>query len=190
MYVALLLIVGLGMGTVFDIYNTVTGVTKWFRWMRPLIDILFWVVSACGVYYVVLTMDSGRLRVYTFVLLAMGYVGYRLTIQDVVVRSAYGIVRFVQAVLRICAQILGILIWRPARAVLRIADWCLQALYQLACRGEDVLLWVLHFVFVRIIGRWLAKFPGVQRSFEWCRKSWEELWNAASNLIQSVWVRS
>lgn len=189
-YVALLLAVGLSMGIVFDIYNTVTGAAKWFRWMRPLIDIGFWIVSACGVYYVVLAMDSGRLRFYTFVLLAMGYVLYRLTIHEMIVNSAFRIVRFVQAVFGVCRRLLSALIWRPIRAIFRIVGRCLTGLYQLACRVESMIIWVLQLLFFGIFWRWLAKFPGVTASFQWCCKSWEEFWSTASNWLRTVLVRS
>lgn len=177
------------MGTVFDVYNTVTGATKWFRWLRPILDILFWVVSSCAVYYAALSMDNGRLRFYTFGLLAIGYVVYRVTIRDAVVGSAFRIVRFFQAVFRFITRVLDIVLWRPLMGLLHGVFRILRVVYTGLCRVEDALFWILRLVFVRMIWPWLCRFPGVQHSFRWAAKEWEEFLGKASNWLKSKLAR-
>ncbi|MCL6517710.1 spore cortex biosynthesis protein YabQ, partial [Alicyclobacillus sp.] len=48
-YLAALMACGAAMGAVFDVYNTVTGASRWFRWLRPSLDLLFWLTSALAV---------------------------------------------------------------------------------------------------------------------------------------------
>lgn len=190
LYILALALVGALMGTVFDLYNTVTGTTKWFRWLRPLLDIAFWIVSALAVYYVALKMDSGRLRVYSFILLFVGYVVYRLLFHATVVASAFRIVRFTQGVLRAIARVLGVLVWRPLRFILGLAADALKGLYVVGCKIETGLFAVLRFVMHRIVWRWMTYIPGIERSFHYMDKLWKDFWDQASKWMRARIIRS
>ncbi|QSO50600.1 spore cortex biosynthesis protein YabQ [Alicyclobacillus curvatus] len=190
LYIVALALVGAIMGTVFDVYNTVTGAAKWFRWLRPLLDVVFWVVSAFAVYYVTLQMDSGRLRIYTFILLAIGYGLYRLLLHASVVSSAFRIVRFTERILRGVARVLEVLIWRPIRMMLRIVTRALHGLYRLGCKIESLLFFVLRGFAGRVLWPWLTRIPRMERSFLFLGQVWEEFWDRTSNYVRARFIRS
>ncbi|WP_054968386.1 spore cortex biosynthesis protein YabQ [Alicyclobacillus ferrooxydans] len=190
MYILVLVTVGALMGIVFDVYNTVTGAAKWFRWLRPVLDIAFWVVSAATVYYTALQMDSGRLRIYTFLLILAGYLLYRMLLHATVVASAFRIVRFTQRVVRAFARVLEVLLWRPLRFILRLLAALAQGLYKIGCKLESSLFFLLRVIVIRVIWPWLSRIPGIRTSFEWLSKVWKEFWDRASNWVQARVIRS
>ncbi|MCL6454560.1 MAG: spore cortex biosynthesis protein YabQ [Alicyclobacillus sp.] len=187
-YVVLLVVLGGCMGAVFDVYNTVLGSTKWFRWLRPAVDVVFWVVSACGLYFLALKCDAGRLRLYTFLLVALGYALYQLTAHDAVVASAFRIVRFIQRMVNALLRVVNILVWRPLSALLRLLLRGLRAVYWLACRLEDGLFWTLRLVMGRMLYHWLCRFPGVAPIFRATQKLWEDFWNRTSKWLATTWL--
>jgi spore cortex biosynthesis protein YabQ len=178
-----LLAFGVLMGTVFDLYNTVTGASKWLKWMRPILDLTFWVLSAVGAFYVTFVTDDGRFRLYTFGLLLLGYALYRITLHRTVVGSAFTFVRAVGAILRFLYRIIDTLIFRPLFLMFKLVRAILRSVYRILCRIEDGLFWVirscLKLIFLPVPRRWrtLKKTP---RIFE----QWEGLWKRASNWLK------
>lgn len=144
-YVGVLFLCGGLMGTVFDLYNTVTGASKWLRWLRPTLDLIFWGAAAVGVYYVVFVIDEGRVRFYTFALLVMGFAVYRLVFHERVVGSAFAVMRVVSRWVRFFYRILYVLVLRPLQLILS-AIWILVTrCYVLLSWGEDAVFWLLRF---------------------------------------------
>ncbi|OFW82206.1 MAG: hypothetical protein A2201_13600 [Alicyclobacillus sp. RIFOXYA1_FULL_53_8] len=144
-YVGVLLLFGGLMGTVFDFYNTITGASKWLRWLRPTLDLVFWGGAAVGVYYVLFVVDQGRVRLYTFALLVVGYAVYRLVLHERVVGSAFAVVRVVSRWLRFFYRILYVLLLRPLQLILSAVWILLTKFYALLCWGEDAVFWLLRF---------------------------------------------
>lgn len=183
-YIILLLLCGGLMGTVFDLYNTVTGASKWLRWLRPTLDLAFWIVSALAVYYVVFVTDDGRLRFYTFILLLLGYLLYRFSFHHTVVSSAFAIVRLIAFVVRLVYRIVDSLLLRPLRIIWLVVKGLCLRLYEFFCVVENGLFWILRF-WTRILkwpvaGRWAwtAKLQMIFAAY------WEVFW-----IQMSKWLK-
>lgn len=183
-YIAALLLVGWVMGTVFDIYNTVTGSSKWLRWLRPTLDIAFWAASAVGVYYVVFLTDDGRIRIYTYLLLLLGYVLYRAVLHHKVVASAFAIVRVLQRLFRMVYQVIYVLTVRPMLVLWRGVSWAARMVYRVLQMLEDALFWVLGFWLKVLV--WPFRRSMRQSTFQTIiLERWEGLWNRASNWLKN-----
>lgn len=171
------------MGGLFDLYNTILGSTKWLRWMRPALDILFWISSACLVYYVVFVTDSGQLRIYTFVILLLGYGLYRLLFHRIVVGSALGFVRMIRGLVLFTLRVINFLVFRPLMMILwiifRVGHW----LYRLGVNIEDGAAWVVRAL-ARMIWypfHWL--WPREFRFMDQIVSRWEDFWTWLSKRI-------
>ncbi|GMA50521.1 hypothetical protein GCM10025857_18780 [Alicyclobacillus contaminans] len=189
-YIASLLLMGLLMGVVFDIYNTVTGASKWLRWLRSTLDLAFWIVSAVAVYYVAFITDDGMLRVYTFGLLLAGWLIHRVTLHRPVVRSAFYIVRMVQAILRSVLRVLQVLTIRPIRLLCLLVIGILRVLYTVLCVLESWGFRVAEFWLRLLLVRWLLQRPLIQRFFAKCRMHWEEFCGTVSKWLLKRWGRA
>lgn len=133
------------LGAVFDVYNTVTGASRWLRWLRPVVDLLFWLMAGIVVFFVLFTTDEGRLRLYTFPLLLIGYLLYRLWFHQRVVHSAFLVVRIVQAMLRFCWRLVYAVVLWPMKQVGLGLRFILLLVYRVFCKAEDGMFWVLAF---------------------------------------------
>lgn len=186
-YVIGLFFAAWAMGAVFDVYNTVTGSSAWLRWLRPVLDLVFWVASALFVFYIMYRTDNGRMRLYVFLLLLAGYLLYRVILHHAVVRSAFTVVRLVRGIVNLLWRTIHVLVVRPVRAVLRALWRLVRMLYVLLCRLEDVAAWVLMRIWRLAAGWWwrrLVAVPWVARFLSRLRDTWEGFWMRASNWIR------
>lgn len=172
------------MGFVFDVYNTVTGASKWLRWLRPALDILFWVLGAGFVYYVTFLTSGGKLRLYTAVLLVIGYGLYFVILHRLVVSIAFTVLTVLARVIRFVIRVLDVLVFRPVRLSLKVVWWVVSRLYQLGVWLENSLV-----SFVAMIGRilWMpirAVMPHNTKAEQFIATHWEEFWVRLSNLVR------
>lgn len=188
-YVLVLLLAAWVMGAVFDIYNTVTGASKWLRWLRPMLDVCFWTGSAAFVFYLTYLTDDGRWRLYTIVLLVAGYVMYRWLAHQQVVGSAFAVVRVIAGVLRAAYAVFATVVLRPVRLLQRLLVAVFRRLYRLMCWLEDGLFWLLRF-WGRLL-TWPLARPWRQTSpvRERISRQWEGLWDAASKWLRRAFER-
>lgn len=172
------------MGSVYDIYNTISGSSKWLRWVRPTLDIIFWIGSAIFVFHLTLITDSGRFRLYTLFVLVIGGFFYRMILHRMVVGSAFAMVRFVRYMLLLIWRLFEIMIWRPLRFLLEIGIKCAQLLYRLGCHLEDGAVWFVSWL-LRIIFFPLSSHFKATRVF-WVKiyNQWEGIWNRLSNVLR------
>lgn len=174
------------MGCVFDIYNTVTSSSKWLRWLQPLLDLSFWLVSAGAVFYATYVTDHGRLRVYTFLVLLLGYGLYRILAHRLVVRAAFGVVRLVAGMLRLFFRIINVLVVRPIRLICRMIAWIFKLAYRAGCGIENLTVTVVRFI-LSIISRPLSGPFRRIASVPWLLQMsirWEGIWATASKWLK------
>ncbi len=183
-YIILMLASGMIMGAVFDIYNTVTSAANWLRFLRAILDIVFFVVAAFFVFQVSLITDNGRFRLYTFGLLLIGYVIYRVIFHRMVVASAHAIIRFIRAIILGVWKIILLLIVNPIRIILRITRVLLINLYRILCKIEDIISWCV----VKVSKIALFPFKGYTKIFPnymlKLRKYEEGIWMRLSNWLK------
>jgi spore cortex biosynthesis protein YabQ len=176
-YVALLVACAWVMGAVFDVYNTVLTTSKWLRWLCPLLDFCFWLTAAVAVYYVIYRTDNGNLRVYTYVLLGLGYGLYWLLAHRVVIGVAYGVVAVIRVGIHFVQSLLTILLVRPITMVLRLTWGLARSLYWLMRWVEDGFCAVISLFWRLAVYpiRWVL--PMDNRFLRWIALWWEDLWD-------------
>lgn len=137
-YIVLMVLAGIMMGMVFDIYNTVTSVANWLRVLRSILDICFFAAFAYVVYHISLMTDNGRFRLYTFGLLLMGYALYRVFLHRTIVASAHAIIQVVQSIMITLWRLVFFLVIGPVLWFARILKALLVVLYRIGCNIEDI----------------------------------------------------
>lgn len=183
-YIACIFSCGWLMGIIFDFYNTVTGISRWLRWLRPVLDISFWCLSAVFVYYLTFITDSGRFRLYTFGIIAVGYFIYRMILHHFVVGSAFAIVRLVGGILSLVWKLVDFLLLAPLRVILRMLTGIAKILYWIGCEIEDVMAWTVRLsalvVFLPLRWPWRVTAPIRNR----IAVQWEGMCRSASKWLQ------
>ncbi|WP_113928188.1 spore cortex biosynthesis protein YabQ [Bacillus sp. P14.5] len=75
-----------GMGSVFgaalDTYNRFLNRNKRKRWLVFLNDVLFWIVQALFIFYILFSVNFGEVRFYIFIALLCGFAGYQALLKE------------------------------------------------------------------------------------------------------------
>ncbi|WP_206831473.1 spore cortex biosynthesis protein YabQ [Alicyclobacillus fructus] len=182
-YVLWMLVSGAAMGTVFDWYNTISGGFRWLRRLRPLCDLAFWTAAAVGVYLLTFRTIYGEFRIWTLVLLAVGYGLYRVTLRRRVVQGAFVVVAVIRFIARLVRRLMEIAIVWPLRLLGRSMLAIATLLYRAGVAIENVACRIVAIAFA------VMTFPlrrYVRRDALWRKKlaSWQEdFWQRASNWL-------
>ncbi|MBN8253787.1 spore cortex biosynthesis protein YabQ [Priestia flexa] len=137
-------------GASLDTYRYFVNRAQTVRWFVFISDLLFWVVQALLIFYVLFLVNEGELRFYAFLALLCGFAAYQSLIQSIYLKVLKFIVSSVLAVYRALLTILTIILVKPARMLLR----CINALGLLCYRfGYGLVSFILKVIFVPI--RWV-----------------------------------
>lgn len=132
-----MLVCGAGMGAVFDFYNTILGAIRLLRRMRGAVDLVFWLVSGLIVYFFTYRTISGTFRIWTFLLLIVGYLIYRAALRKVVIGSAFAVLRITRLIALGIAKFVYVMVGVPMIWLFRLVFAILKLLYAIGQRLEN-----------------------------------------------------
>lgn len=135
---------GAALGAVYDMYRVVLRHWKFLRWAGPILDFAFWIFSFLLVFWSLMWANKGDLRIYIFVVMAIGLFLYRIFLRKIVVGSTIGIIMGIRYV---CIQLYkGFLfaIVRPLKGLFRLLISLLQAADRFLRVLERLILWPFH----------------------------------------------
>ncbi|WP_063845970.1 spore cortex biosynthesis protein YabQ [Paenibacillus sp. FJAT-27812] len=165
---AVMLLSGLGMGTVFDGYRVMSNELKFPRWWLPVLDVIYWMAAALVVFRVLYASNNGEVRAYVFIGLAIGIILYYLLLSKIViivVKWVIGAVRKLIAFVLKCLEILIVkpilLLYKLVMVILAFGSaltiFALKIVVQLVRPFWKLLLWMVRPV-TRPLGRWLSPY--------------------------------
>ncbi|WP_052476338.1 spore cortex biosynthesis protein YabQ [Cohnella kolymensis] len=71
-----MMLCGLAMGTVFDVYRVASHRFHVARWLLPGLDVVYWAAATFAVFSILLSSNHGEVRMYVFLGLGIGVTGY------------------------------------------------------------------------------------------------------------------
>nr|MBC9204234.1 spore cortex biosynthesis protein YabQ [Paenibacillus sp. PL91] len=165
---AVMLLSGLGMGTVFDGYRVISNELKFPRWWLPVLDVIYWMAAALVVFRVLYASNNGEVRAYVFIGLAIGVVLYYLLLSKIVIVSVKWIIGAVRKLIAIVLKCLDILIVKPILLIYKLimvifafgsalTIFVLKTVVQLVRPFWKLFIWMARPV-IRPLGRWLTPF--------------------------------
>ncbi|MGO4698582.1 spore cortex biosynthesis protein YabQ [Paenibacillus sp. 2TAB26] len=165
---AVMLLSGLGMGTVFDGYRVVTNELKLPRWWLPVLDVVYWMAAALIVFRVLYASNNGEVRAYVFIGLAIGMVIYYFFFSRIVIQVVKWIIGAVRKLIQILLKCLDILIVKPILLLYKLVKvilafgsaltiFTLKIVIQLVRPFWKLFVWMAGPV-IRPLGRWLSRY--------------------------------
>lgn len=118
--VAAALLLGAGMGFVYDCMKIIRGRLP-MRWLTALLDILFWVVCAAMAFWFAMTFGGGELRLFSLLAMALGIVVYFLLLSVYIRAAGFSLIDGAAELFR--------LLFRPFAAVGKIIHKILTKLF-------------------------------------------------------------
>lgn len=177
--VAVMMASGLGMGAVFDGYRVVSNELRFPRWLLPVLDIVYWMVSAVAVFRMLYASNNGEVRAYVFLGLALGVILYYWLFSRIVITLVRWLIHAVQACIRFLLRLFNIIVIGPVlllykliRLILAFGTaltvFLLKIVLQLFRPVWLLLSWLVRPL-LRPLGRWLAPHWRRLRIVDRCR---------------------
>lgn len=175
------------MGAIFDVYRVLSDQLRVPRWMIPLFDIVYWIVSTLLVFRGLYASNNGQVRVFIFIgLLAGGWLYFRL-ISWLVVRSVLFAVRVVKLLIRFIIRTLELTFIKPIILLYRLVIVIFGFLFAIAVFLYRIVLQLLYpfWVLFRKLFGWARPLLIVPRWMKpnWLTGSWNKLTQFAKRLF-------
>jgi spore cortex biosynthesis protein YabQ len=166
MTIASMMMCGLVMGTVFDVYRVASHRFHVARWLLPALDVVYWAAATLSVFSILLGSNEGEVRMYVFLGLGIGVTGYFGLFSHWVVKLSGKLIDIVKALLRSLWKMFNILLLIPFLWVVRLLAKLLDILFVITAA---ILLWLGKLLLKPILalGRWAwPKLLPVRRRFQ------------------------
>ncbi|EIT84175.1 hypothetical protein A374_16668 [Fictibacillus macauensis ZFHKF-1] len=178
---------GIWVGMAMDTYSRFLRERRKWYWLHFLNDLLFWLLQAFIVFFVLLSVNHAELRFYVFIALLCGFSCYKALLQNVYKVALEGIIRVVMRLYRFFVRLFYGLIVTPVKWVVVtisiIVLWILRAVWKIILTVLKLVLlpmkWLLspllRFIpkqtWYTLKSKWLA-FAGILISLKNTVKKW------------------
>lgn len=156
-FLTMLSMVGMGsaFGAMFDTYQRFLNRPHRKQWIVFVNDVLFWILQAVLIFYILFLVNNGELRFYIFVALLCGFAAYQSLFKRIYLRCLEILIYSVITTYKFIKNTFQMLVYKPVvgliRLVLFIALFLGKGIYTLAKFVLKVLLFIMKFsIFIPI----------------------------------------
>jgi spore cortex biosynthesis protein YabQ len=120
---------GLALGVLFDMFRVLFGK---FKFLVPLLDILYWIVATILVFWLLLYSNEGQLRVFIFLGIGIGICFYFALLSRATIWLIKLFIRIVLVMFQFLRNVVEIIIIKPLVGIYRLVLLILGFLLALA----------------------------------------------------------
>ncbi|MBY0596649.1 spore cortex biosynthesis protein YabQ [Bacillus bingmayongensis] len=148
----MLSMIGMGawIGAALDTYQRFLQRSQRNRWLVFIYDILFWIVQALFVFYVLLIVNEAELRIYVFVALLCGFAAYQSLLKAVYMRVLNFLIYVFVQTIQFFIKIVQLLMIKPVIIIAQLIIAFILFLFRILFSIGNVLWkcsrWILLFV--------------------------------------------
>ena len=148
----MLSMIGMGawIGAALDTYQRFLQRSERNRWLVFIYDILFWIVQALFVFYVLLLVNEAELRIYVFVALLCGFAAYQSLLKAVYMRVLNFLIYVFVQTIQFFIKIVKLLMIKPVIIIAQLIIAFILFLFRILLSIGNVLWkcsrWILLFV--------------------------------------------
>lgn len=170
-----------------DTYQRFLQRPKRKSWIVFINDLLFWIIQALFVFYVLFLANNGELRFYIFIALLCGFAAYQSLLRDIYRKLLELLITAVVAVYRFIKGAIHLLVYKPVMGLIQL----LIALFLLIGRGLFTLVKFLFKVLLLLIKVLLKPFGKILLLF-WkflpknLKKTVEKLYNVLAGSFMKI----
>jgi spore cortex biosynthesis protein YabQ len=166
MTIASMMLCGLSMGLVFDVYRVASHRFHVARWLLPALDVAYWAAATLGVFHILLGSNQGEVRMYVFLGLGIGVTGYFGLFSNWMVKLTGKIIDIFKTLFNFLWKLFTMLIGVPFLWIVRLLAKLLDILFIVTAA---LLLWTGKLLLkpLKALGSWLwLKLLPIRRKFE------------------------
>lgn len=144
----------LGMGALFgvmlDTYQRLLQRSTAKHWLIFFNDLLFWVIQALLIFYILFLVNKGEIRFYIFVALLCGFAAYQALLKGIYLRILDRIIQTFISVMHFMKNLLLLLVFKPIRGLLQLIIFLIiflgRGLFTLVKLILKIILWIWKFI--------------------------------------------
>jgi spore cortex biosynthesis protein YabQ len=107
-------------GVMFDTYQRFLNRPNRKSWIVFFNDLLFWVIQALIIFYILFLVNNGELRFYIFVALLCGFAAYQSLFKGIYLRLLEVIIKTVIAIYNFMRRTFQLLIYKPVLGLIQL----------------------------------------------------------------------
>jgi spore cortex biosynthesis protein YabQ len=121
-FLTMLSMIGMGslFGVMFDTYQRFLDRPNRKSWIVFFNDLLFWVIQALIIFYILFLVNNGELRFYIFVALLCGFAAYQALFKGVYLKFLELMINTVIAIYRFMKRTFQLLIYKPILGIVQL----------------------------------------------------------------------
>jgi spore cortex biosynthesis protein YabQ len=157
-----MLFMGIWIGMAVDTYGRFIHEKRKWHWLHFINDLLFWLVQALLVFYVLLHVNHAEIRFYIFIALLCGYAAYRALFETVYKKMLEWAVSVVVALVRFIVRVFNVVVVMPIKWLVWLITGILLYVLKLLQKIVFLLFKVIFSPF-RWLGRLVWRFIPKQK---------------------------
>ncbi|MEH7180043.1 spore cortex biosynthesis protein YabQ [Neobacillus vireti] len=188
-FLTMLSMIGMGslFGAMFDTYQRFLDRPNRNSWIVFFNDLLFWVIQALIIFYILFLVNNGELRFYIFVALLCGFAAYQSLFKGIYLKSLEFMINTVIAIYRFMRRAFLLIIYKPVlgliQLVISIVILLGRGLFSLVQFVLKIVLFVFKVLWT-IVGKilwiiWKLLPKGI-------KKYVEKLYNRAAGIFMEI----
>lgn len=188
-FLTMLSMIGMGslFGVMLDTYQRFLDRPNRKSWIVFINDLLFWVIQALMIFYILFLVNNGELRFYIFVALLCGFAAYQSLFKNIYLKILEVIIRSVISLYQFIRRAFQLLIYKPVIGLIQL----LISIVLLLGRGMfslvkfilKVLLFILKVLWVPIVKIVLILWKLLPKSI---KKYVEKLYNKTAGIFMEI----
>ncbi|NWQ44549.1 spore cortex biosynthesis protein YabQ [Bacillus sp. EB106-08-02-XG196] len=188
-FLTMLSMIGMGslFGVMFDTYQRFLNRPNRKSWIVFFNDLLFWVIQALIIFYILFLVNNGELRFYTFVALLCGFAAYQSLFKGTYLKLLEVIINTVISIYRFMRRAFQLLIYKPVLGLIQLVISIIillgRGLFSLVKFVLKILLVVLKVIWVPIVKIMLLLWKLLPKTI---KKSVEKLYNKMAGIFMEI----
>jgi spore cortex biosynthesis protein YabQ len=185
----MLSMIGMGslFGAIFDTYQRFLDRPNRKSWIVFINDLLFWVIQALIIFYILFLVNNGELRFYIFIALLCGFAAYQSLFKGIYLKLLEVMINGVIALYQFFRRAFQLLIYKPVAGIIQL----LISIIILLGRGTfslvkfilKVLLFILKVLWVPIAKIIIIIWKLLPKSI---KKYVEKLYNKTAGFFMEI----
>jgi spore cortex biosynthesis protein YabQ len=164
-----MVLMGIWIGMAVDTYGRFIHEKRKWHWFHFLNDLLFWLVQALLVFYVLLHVNHAEIRFYIFIALICGYAAYRALFDRLYKKLLEWIVSVIVSLFKFAARLINIMMVMPIKWLFMIISGIILYVLNILRKSIFILLKIIFSPF-KWIGNLLWRFIPKQKWYNFKEK--------------------
>jgi spore cortex biosynthesis protein YabQ len=188
-FLTMISMIGMGslFGVMFDTYQRFLDRPNRKSWIVFFNDLLFWVIQALIIFYILFLVNNGELRFYIFVALLCGFAAYQSLFKGVYLRLLEFMIKTAIAIYRFIRRAFQLLIYKPVIGLIQLVISIIiligRGLFSLVKFVLKVLLFILKIFWVPVVKIILILWKLLPKSI---KKYVEKLYNRTAGIFMEI----